>query len=340
MSEQSVPAVPAPRSGTPGPDGGRPRLVVGVDGSPGSRAALRYALTAAVARDADLEVESAVPLQLYWMGNYPVSPSLIATLRSGTESRVEALLDEVRAEVAPELPRDRVRVFATGGGAAQTLLERAEGADLLIVGSRGRGAVRSALLGSVALRCVAAAPCPVVVVHEDLPNEDSPTEGPGAGAVVVGVDGSAASAAALAVAAEEAVRAGVRLDVISVHRPIDYWTDGYDVVLPTSEEVEADLTRGIEEMVSRTMASFPRAPAEVRTVVMEGFPADVLLERARGARLLVIGSSGHGAIGGLLVGSVALQCVVHGSGAVEIVPAHRRDPVADAAAEGAAAAGP
>lgn len=335
MSEQSVPAVPASRPGTPGPGGGRSRLVVGVDGSPGSRAALRYALTAALARDADLEVESAVPLQLYWMGNYPVSPSLLATLRSGTESRVEALLEEVRAEVAPELPRDRVRVFATGGGAAQTLLERAEGADLLIVGSRGRGAVRSALLGSVALRCVAGAPCPVVVVHED-----APTEGPGAGAVVVGVDGSAASAAALAVAAEEAVRAGVRLDVISVHRPIDYWTDGYDVVLPSSEEVEADLTRGIEEMVSGTMASFPRAPAEVRTIVVEGFPADVLLERARGARLLVIGSSGHGAIGGLLVGSVALQCVVHGSGAVEIVPAPRRDAVADAAADGVAAAGP
>ncbi len=339
MSEQRAPAVPALRPDTPGPGGGRPRLVVGVDGSPGSRAALRYALVAAVARDADLEVESAVPLQLYWMGNYPVSPSLFATLRSGTEAGVEALLEEVRGEVTPDLPRDRVRVFATGGGAAQTLLERAEGADLLIVGSRGRGAVRSALLGSVALRCLAAAPCPVVVVHED-----APTEGPGAGAVVVGVDGSAASAAALAVAAEEAVQAGVRLDVVSAHRPIDYWSDDYDVLLATSDQIEADLTRAIEEMVSATMASLPRAPAEVRTVVLEGFPADVLLERARGAQLLVIGSSGHGALGGLLVGSVALQCVVHGSGAVEVVPAHRRDPVADAAVdaavEGVAAAGP
>jgi nucleotide-binding universal stress UspA family protein len=324
MTEQPDAVVPAPRPGADVAESSasaRPRVVVGVDGSPGSRTALRYALTAAVERDADLDVESAVPIQLYWMGTYPVSPEVLDDVQRDTRERVRAVVDEVRADASARLPDERVHVFVTGGGAAPALVQRAQGADLLVVGSRGRGAVRSAVLGSVALHCVAAAPCPVVVVHEHTAAPAAPGE-PAGGAVVVGVDGSPASAAALRAAAGEAVRAGVRLDVVGAYSLADYWSDMYDVLVPSAEAIHEAIRTQTEAMVAQLSRTASALPPEVHTVVVEGFPAEILLERARGARLLVVGGRGHGAIRGLLLGSVALQCVLHAPCAVEVVPTH------------------
>jgi nucleotide-binding universal stress UspA family protein len=144
-------------------------VVVGVDGSPGSCQALRYAVTAASRRAAELEVVASYAAELYWMTGAPLAFRDPTEIREDIEKRARDLLHEVAGEVG--IPVDggtgsvRTRLVAAADPAAVELTQRSEDADLLVVGSRGRGAPRSALLGSVALHCAMHAPCPVVVVH-------------------------------------------------------------------------------------------------------------------------------------------------------------------------------
>jgi nucleotide-binding universal stress UspA family protein len=119
---------------------GNGRIVVGVDGSSGGRAALSYALQDAARRDAAVEVVVAF-------------------------ATAETLAD-VSGELAGSVEHlPSVTVTAVGGGAAVALLRAAHDADLLVVGSRGRGGFASMVLGSVSMQCVLHAGCPVTVVH-------------------------------------------------------------------------------------------------------------------------------------------------------------------------------
>jgi nucleotide-binding universal stress UspA family protein len=125
-------------------------------------------------------------------------------------------------------------------------LKRSEHADLLVVGSRGRGAMRSALLGSVALHCTTHGRCPIVVVHPMSAVEPSPR-------VVVGVDGSAGSRAALVAALQEARRTGAEVEVVAAYFPTDYWTDATLVLVQSVEAIRADLQRRTEELVGAVL---------------------------------------------------------------------------------------
>ena len=137
-------------------DGGdRPRIVVGVDGSPGSRAALAHALIAAARRGADVDVVSSCAIELYYVGGAPLAVPDLAGIRDDVESRARSLVGEVQEELAvafaPGIRELGITLFVSSEPAAHALLERSAGAALLVVGSRGRGGLRSALLGSVAL---------------------------------------------------------------------------------------------------------------------------------------------------------------------------------------------
>jgi len=315
------------------------RVVVGVDGSPGSRAALVYALTAAARRGADLLVVSTYTIQAVWVGGYPLGVPALSTVHEATESRVRALIEEARHDPAAAAVAGAAQVvtglLVSVGPAASMLVEAAKGADLLVVGSRGRGAVRSVLLGSVALHCVSHAPCPVVVVHAAAPGHRTDR------AVIVGVDGSAASRAALVAAVDEADRLGTRVAVVTTYELADSWVDLSTVVVPTEEEVRWELQRGAEAMVDEVLgdrrATHAGRPPEVAVVVAEGPAADVLLRWSADAELLVVGSRGQGEFRGLLVGSVALACAMHGAGPVLVV--HAEGDRADVPAAESAAAG-
>jgi nucleotide-binding universal stress UspA family protein len=303
-------------------DGARPRVVVGVDGSPGSRAALAHAFINAAQRGADLDVVSSYPVDLVWTGGLPLEIPDTEAIRIDTESRVQALVDEVRSDpsTAGTAGGDAVvvRVVVCEGRAVSALVKQSEHADLLVVGSRGRGAVRSALLGSVALHCVSHARCPVVVVHPR-------TSVPAPPRVVVGVDGSAESRAALVAALAEAGRNGAEVEVVATYFPTDYWTDVTMVLVQSVEAIRADLERRTDELVANVVSEQMAAGgvARVLTTISEGPAAEVLLQRAEGAQLLVIGSRGRGAIRGLLLGSVALHCAMHAPGPVMLVHAQR-----------------
>jgi nucleotide-binding universal stress UspA family protein len=138
------------------------RVVVGVDGSEPSLRALHWASRQAAWMGVPLEVvtawafpEHAAPLGI--VAHVPWQEDLME------EARVK--LDEIVATTLPDEGREHVEAKVIRGGAAQVLLEEAEGADLLVVGSKGRGAFSELVLGSVSERCVRHATCPVVVVR-------------------------------------------------------------------------------------------------------------------------------------------------------------------------------
>lgn len=245
-------------------------VVVGVDGSPCSEAALRYAMTAAAQRGTDLEMVSCFALELYWVGGAPIQIPDTEAISADTENRARELVDKVRKELGlgsvVDISDVSVQVIAAAGPAAQLLTDRSAETQLLVVGNRGRGAVRSAVLGSVALHCVTHARCPVVVVHAMA---DEPTVPP---RVVVGVDGSEPARAALAIAVEEAARTGATVEVVAAYVLADHWTDLYSVLIPTVEQIRADVRRGAEELVGSVLAewSAEAVAPRVDVVVVEG----------------------------------------------------------------------
>lgn len=143
------------RAGAP-VEGGR--VVVGIDGSARSLIALRWAAAEALARGAELDVVHA------WRRLVLAAPpaASIITNFSALEDAGRMVLDEALAD--PALAGVRVQGHLTQDTAACALLERADGAGLLVVGTRGLGRVAGALLGSVSRQLLHHATCPLVVI--------------------------------------------------------------------------------------------------------------------------------------------------------------------------------
>ena len=138
------------------------KIVCGVDGSAGSRAALAWAWNEAKVHGAALEAVTA------WQ--YPIATALPTF---GSMPTPDDLQGEARSHLLAVLAEEGVTADAgvavttlvAEGTAAQALLEAAETADLLVVGSRGHGGFKGLLVGSVSQQCVSHASVPVVVVH-------------------------------------------------------------------------------------------------------------------------------------------------------------------------------
>ena len=137
------------------------RIVVGIDGSPGSLHALSWAAREARLRSATLEVVAAwtYPTLVLLVPVAP-DPPLVKTLRKQAREMIESALEKVADDVAGI----DIDCRALEGDTPAVLLERAKSADLLVVGSRGLGGFRGLLLGSVSQQCVQHASSPVAVV--------------------------------------------------------------------------------------------------------------------------------------------------------------------------------
>lgn len=155
-------------------------VVVGVDDSPAGRAALRFALHEGVRRDARVDVVAAFRLPEYGWGvdGRAIAGTLdqaVPALHDAVREHAGRIVGEVLAEMADAVVSPPpVQVLAVGGSAGEALVHAARTADLLVVGSRGRGALASAMLGSVSLHCVLHARCPVTVVHPAVDREPTP----------------------------------------------------------------------------------------------------------------------------------------------------------------------
>ena len=142
-------------------------VVVGVDGSAGSRQALQWAIAEARLREVPLRAIHA------WTYAQPLIPSLIGYPYSGEyvdstnderQQAAERLLEHVTAALAGAHGNE-IECVAVEGPAARVLIDAIAEDDLLVVGSRGHGGFSSLLLGSVSQQCAHHAPCPVVIVR-------------------------------------------------------------------------------------------------------------------------------------------------------------------------------
>ena len=138
------------------------KFVVGVDGSEGSAAALAWALRAAARCGAEVEAVYAWELSYAWIDGY--FPDLERWLGEAERAAGAALDAAVDGCLSPEFAGVGVTRRVRQGQAATVLLHEAEGADLLVVGSRGRGELASLVLGSVSHQCAQHAEVPVVLV--------------------------------------------------------------------------------------------------------------------------------------------------------------------------------
>jgi nucleotide-binding universal stress UspA family protein len=129
----------------------------------------------------------------------------------------------------------------------------------------------------------------------------------GGGRIVVGIDGSPPSLAALSWAARQAELTGAGLEVVMCWEwP---WSSGWAVPVPDDFDPAGDIRRTLETALAPLRTARPGVALDGR--VVEGHPAPVLVEQSVGADLLVVGNRGHGGFAGMVIGSVSEHCAVH-----------------------------
>lgn len=273
-------------------------VVVGVDGSEQSTAAVRWAAREADRRRAPLLIVHAWMWPLY---RVPVGPVLGAPPGAGLKDAAESVLAEARATVRAVSTSLPVETLLEAGGAVPVLLRAAETASLLVVGNRGLGGFGALLLGSTGIGVSARAACPVVVVRGNEPVGQ---------AVVVGIDGSETSSHVLGCAVEQA--RGRRAPLLLVHA----WTISLEhrhLEADSYAEAAVEGRRAgqalLDAAVGRLHSEDPDLTVTAR--LTDRSAATDLVDASSSAQLVVVGSHGAGALAGLLIGSTAHALIHH-----------------------------
>ncbi|MGZ4525611.1 MAG: universal stress protein [Mycobacterium sp.] len=274
-------------------------IVVAVDGSPASNAAAIWAAREAAMRKIPLTVVHAVTTPTATWPPVPYPESL--ALRLEDEGK-KAIMHAIKiAEEA--LPADRkvaINRELVYSSPAPALIKLSDEAEMIVVGTAGRGLLATGVLGSVSATVVRHAHCPVAVVHGDVPDLPDTHNAP----VLLGIDGSPASELATAIAFDEASRRGV--DLMALHA----WSDIEISELPESDwsSLEAEAHRNLAENLAGWQERYP--DVTVHRLVVRDRPARQLAEKSQTTQLLVVGSHGRGGLAGMLLGSVS-NAVLH-----------------------------
>ncbi|GGW96023.1 universal stress protein [Streptomyces malachitofuscus] len=274
-------------------------VVVGVDGSASSLAAVETAAMEAHRRGARLRLVHAIA----WSDLHPLGPLSLGPPESGLRDVDEPLMNEVEERATAVAPAVEISRTVVTGEPLTALEAQSHGAELVVVGSRGRGGFAGLLVGSTGVHLAAHARCPVLVVR----GRDEPT-----GPVLLGVDGSTAGAKAVDFAFAEAALRGV---VIVAVRCWTEWDTPMpppsDAAMPYASEpgaLAAHEESVLAEAIAGRQEQFPEV--RVRREVVRGGARETLIEASRSAQLLVVGARGRGGFTGLLLGSVS-QAMLH-----------------------------
>jgi nucleotide-binding universal stress UspA family protein len=275
---------------------GSGHIVAGYDGSDQAAAAVRWAARQARATNCPLHVVhcSLWPLLTRHLGPVP------GVSGSGLEQSAESVLEEGVSHAAAEVPGLEIRSTLLHGLPAQVLAEFSAGEKLLVVGSRGLGGFLGLFVGSVSLELAATAACPVAVIRQDTH--------PG-GPVVAAVDASG-SPAALEDACAMASAWHAPLEVLHVrHQPPGYHQ-------PKSKDPAADARQVLESALDHARTMAPGIAVDGRVLTDSSVP-HAILQAAREARIVVVGSQGRGVLRET-IGSTAHAVLHHAHGPVLI----------------------
>lgn len=277
----------------------KPPVVVGVDGT-SSHEAVLWAAQAAHARGCPLHLVHSV-----WTGLAGYEPDFDDAM----EQQAKDLLHTHAVTVEEAVPGIVVQTEVAHETAARALTQRSEGATLVVVGTHHQSALERVLTGSLTYQVVAGCHCPVAVIPTEPVHQ--------AGGVVVGVDGSEDSLAAVAFAGFEAERAEAVLHVVHT------WQDPA-VYLPMGLAAGA-VGEQVEEVERLVLAESAAGLAEeypdlvVHQELVKDKPAAALLRLAHDAELLVVGSRGRNGVTRMLLGSVSHTVVLHAPCPVVVV---------------------
>jgi nucleotide-binding universal stress UspA family protein len=281
-------------------------VMVAVDGSEGSRAALRWGAGLAAATGSPL---TAVRAWRYpaTAGINPITPSLPSA------DEVDAQMEEeLRKLLVEELgpAGDEASIRVARGDAAGAILDvgAQEDVAVLVVGSRGLGGFKALMLGSVGRTVVENATMPVAVVRDP-----QPISGGDGTPILVGVDGSAASERAIDWAAWAAAAVGA--PVLLIH-----------AIDPGRPELPGNLNALLRKegaaYLENARAPFEAAGVEVDSALVDGDPRIVLMDAAERerARMVVAGTRGQGRVSAVMVGSVASYLANRIPGVLVVTP--------------------
>ncbi|WP_105032459.1 universal stress protein [Arthrobacter ruber] len=301
-------------------------IVVGVDGSDQSTCALLWAAREAERRTSPLYVVTAYTVPVFAASSMDAGYATVDddVIRESAQAVLNDSLTHLEGIAVDVHPRIET------GDAAGVLLDLSEEAELMVVGSRGRGGFVGRLLGSVSSALPAHAKCPTAVIpvctgarlgHPELdrkPRRDKDRPAPEVQpVVVVGVDGSEQARMASLAAAEEARSRGLALRVICSVAPFNgslAW-----VPAPVDREaLHADLAVQLAAGRDWLKSHFP--DVDIRVDLVDGPPAEVLIEASASSELLVVGTRGRGGFTGMLMGSTSQGVLHHARGPVLIVP--------------------
>ena len=303
------------------------RILFATDFSRWARRAEDYACALACSWRASLTVLSVAEFPPGLDPNYPINQQYLADLLKNASSQLTDF--KKRAERRGIAATTRV---ATGIPSEEVItVARAEDSDLIVVGTRGKTGLAHVLLGSTAERVIRGAPCPVLAVR----TEEADKEDEGALSrpitlerILVPVDFSDCSIAALEYAAMVAQQAGASLTLLHVLEPVSYGLDFDLGHFRSREDVRESWTKRLEELASSHR--HPNMPVEFR--LRGGVPADSILDSAQTlpCDLIVMGTHGRRGISHTISGSVAeavlrkAHCPVIAVRSPKFGPGHRR----------------
>ncbi len=284
-------------------------IVVGIDGTPGSRDAARWAAAEAVRRHAPLRLVSAFAIPLGMLEYAAVDEGTVSWLRDGLSTLHREIIDELDT-VYPGLS---ITSIVEQDNPINLLRRESEGTSMLVVATRDSGRLLHIVLGSVAMGAASYSSAPVVVVR---PGANEPADGP----VVVGVDGSPTSEQAVAFAFEAAAVRGAHL--LAVHS----WNDNIAVEVADTSQIGprvsvADLEENERELLSERLAGWAEKYPDVvvEKSVLRGRPTENLLRLSENAQLMVVGTRGRSGMVGALLGSTSHALITHSRCPVVVV---------------------
>ncbi|AKH85775.1 hypothetical protein AA958_30155 [Streptomyces sp. CNQ-509] len=283
-------------------------VVVGVDGSDPSMAAVRWAAAEAAARRISLRIVHAEAAS--------TSSPQAAPGGSLHEEWVRDRIATACRETAERYPEVEINGGATSETAVKALLDEAQDGELLVLGSRGIGAASGFFTGSVALPVVAHATGPTVLVRQDW----HPDTADGGLPVVAGVDLDHGFDPVLEFAFAAAHRTGSLLRVVHMWRRSAIYA--YPSALPdpkVGSDLKAVARENLDSALAGWRARYPEVEAE--RVLLDGEVAPRLLEQAAGAQLLVGGRRTHRhRMFPTLIGPVTHALMHHATAPVAVVP--------------------